>query len=189
MRRLSVWLVEISKGWLALLSLLIFVLFMIFVLPDQADKAEVYSQGGDSPDTSFFYRPAELFQMAENFGEFGRQAYIRARFTFDLIFPAVYGLFLVTSISWFAKRTFPKGNGWRLMNLVPAAGVLLDLLENTTASIVMATYPNQSILVGWLASVFTLLKWVFVYGSFIVLLLVAFIWLYKQIKNRVVEPR
>ena len=118
MRQFSAWLTGISKGWLVLLSLLVFILFMIFVLPDQAAKAEDYSQGGDSPDMSFFYSPEKLFQMAARYGESGRQAYIRARFTFDLIFPAVYGLFLVTATSWFASRAFPIGSSWRLLNPV-----------------------------------------------------------------------
>ncbi|MEJ2758491.1 MAG: hypothetical protein P8046_08440 [Anaerolineales bacterium] len=183
MNRLSTWLTGVSKGWVVILSVLIFVLFMIFVLPDQAAKAELYTQGGDSPDMSFFYTPGDLFQMAEGYGEEGRQAYIRARFTFDLIFPMVYGLFLITTISWFASRIFPIGSRWRRLNLVPAVGVLCDLLENSAASIVMASYPKNSLLVGWLASGFTLLKWAFVYGSFFVLLIIGIIWLYKQVKK------
>ncbi len=183
MALLSAWLVRVSKGWLVLQSLLVFVLFMIFVLPDQAAKAEAYTQGGDSPDTSFFYTPEKLLQMAESYGEEGRQAYIQARFTFDLVFPAVYGLFLITAISWLADRTFSAGSMWRRLNLVPAAGVMFDLLENISASVVMARYPNSSLLFGWLSSGFTLLKWVFVYGSFIVLLIFVLYWLYKRIKH------
>lgn len=183
MRKISVWLDEISKGWVVLLSLGIFVLFMIFVLPDQAEKAKAYTRGGDSPDTSFFYTPVRLFQMANDYGEEGRQAYIRTRFTFDLIFPLVYGIFLVSTISWLGSRTFMAGSDWRLFNLVPVLGVLFDLLENISVSLVMAGYPQERFVLAGLASGFTLLKWVFVYGSFGVLFTVGSIWLYKQIKK------
>lgn len=166
-----------------LLSLGIFVLFMIFVLPDQAEKAEAYTQGGDSPDTSLFYTPVGLFQMAGEYGETGRQAYIRARFTFDLVFPAVYGVFLITAVSWLGSRAFEDGADWRLLNLVPVIGVVFDLLENIFVSLVMASYPRERFVLAGFASGFTLLKWLFVYGSFVVLFTAGSIWLYKQIKK------
>jgi hypothetical protein len=156
---------------------------MIWVLPDQAAKADALAPGAGSPDTSFFYQPEEIIEMAEAYGEEGRQAYIRARWTFDLIFPFVYGGFLVTVISWFVVSAFALDHRLVGLNLVPVLGVIFDLLENSAASIIMAVYPAR---LGWLAVLSAALsgtKWVFVNGSFVVLLFVAALWLIRLIKR------
>ena len=105
-KRISDWLRRISTGWVALAALLIFLLFSALVLPQQATKAEKETGSPDSPDMSFFYSPSDLYEMAEAYGEQGRKAYVEARFTFDLIWPLVYTLFLATAISWVFGRAF-----------------------------------------------------------------------------------
>ena len=183
MIKLSHWLIKQSKGWVVLIAIIVFVLFMIFVLPAQAEKADEYARGNGSPDTAFFYPPEFLFELAEVYGEAGRNAYVRARFTFDLIFPLVYGVFLVTSISWLVDHSLNFNSPWRRVNLVPVAGVVFDLLENSTASLVMAGYPERREFFALLASVFTSFKWLFVYGSFFVLANVLMLWVYKKLKR------
>jgi len=164
----------------------IFGLVVAFVLPAQAQRAEAASGGADSPDTSFFYTSTDLYNMAEAYGPDGRAAYVRARFTFDLIFPLSYLFFLATSISWVMKRAVQDENSrWRLLNLFPIFGALFDYLENISTSIVMANYPQQTFLFDSLAPIFTLIKWFFVNGSFVILvptLLVA-VWNWVRMRN------
>jgi len=180
LNRISNYFYSVSTGWVALFGLVIFILFMIFVLPQQSQKAEAYS-GGISPDTSYSYSTDDLYQMAEAYGAEGRAAYIHARFTFDLVFPLVYFLFLTTAVSWCLARIFPKGSRWRLLNLFPFAGAVFDYLENISASVVMGRYPALTPVIDFLAPVFTLVKWLFVDGSFAILiaglLLVLWRWL------------
>jgi hypothetical protein len=139
------------------------------VLPQQATKAEQETGSGDAPDTSFFYTPGDLYRMAESYGEEGRQAYVRTRFTFDLIWPLVYTLFLVTAISW-VYRAFDSNSPWQRANLVPLLGALFDYLENLATSLVMLRYPAQTPVVDLLAPLFTALKWGLLGASFGLLL-------------------
>lgn len=180
--RLSSWLRRISTGWVALAGLLIFLLFSALVLPDQSQKAEKISGEAGSPDTSFFYAPTDLARMAEAYGEQGRQAYVRARFTFDLIFPLVYTFFLITSISWVFGKGFPASSRWQLANLVPLLGMLCDYLENITASLVMLRYPDSAGIAATLAPVFTILKWSFIGLSFGLLVIGILAGLWKRIR-------
>jgi len=114
---------------------------------------------------------AELIQkMAEEYGEAGREAYIRARFTFDIAWPLVYTFFLVTTISWIYSRTFPPESWWRRANLAPILAMVFDLLENLSTSLVMYRFPERTPVVDSLATVFTSLKWFFVTGSFLLLI-------------------
>jgi hypothetical protein len=171
MKRFSNWLYHISSGWVALAMLAVFLLFTALVLPGQAASAESSSGEAGSPDMSFYYSSADLYRMAEAYGEQGRQAYLRARWTFDLLWPVIYTLFLSTSLSWLLGRVLPAGSRWSIMNITPAVGMLFDYLENTSTSLVMLRYPQPTPMVAALAPLFTSLKWVFVGGSFILLAL------------------
>lgn len=155
---------------MTLLGIVVFAVFIVWVLPGQAEQAEAITGDAGSPDTSFFYPPSELYDMAEAYGEDGRAQYVRARYTFDVVWPLAYLLFLATAISWVFRRFFAADSRWQLVNLMPVAGVVFDYLENAAASIVMSRYPATTPVVDWLATVFTMLKWVFVQGSFVVLL-------------------
>ena len=99
-KRISDRLHQVSNGWVALSALAIFLLFSALILPGQAANAESDTGSAESPDTSFYYSAGDLYRMAEVYGEQGRQAYVRARFTFDVIWPLVYTIFLSTAISW-----------------------------------------------------------------------------------------
>lgn len=168
-RRLSGWFRRISTEWVAGVVTVGFLLFTGFVLPAQSERAEVETGGGASPDTSFVYTPAALYGIAEAYGESGRQAYVRARFTFDLVWPWVYMLFLAVTISWLYGNAFPEQSLIQRANLVPVLGLIFDYLENISTSLVMIRYPNRTPVVDLLAPVFTMVKWIFVGGSFVLL--------------------
>ena len=182
MAGLSRWLERVSKGWVTILAVVIFFVFTPLVLPQQAVRFEAVAGEGPSPDQSFIYSPADLYRMAEAFGAEGRAAYVRARWTFDVVWPLVYTFFLATTISWLGKRAFPAGSKARLLNLTPALGLLFDYLENICASIVMARYPAQTPVIDLLTTVFTPIKWVFVVGSFVVLAVVAVIAVAQRVR-------
>ncbi len=149
------------------MSTIIFVVFTAVVLPMQSELAASTSGDAGSPDTSLFYSADDLYEMAETYGEVGRSAYIRARFTFDIVWPLVYTLFLATTISWSFRKAFAPSSWLRKLNLAPLITALFDYLENITAALVLYRYPLQTPVVDSLAGIFTLLKWTFISASFI----------------------
>jgi len=169
-KRISDWLLKVSTGWVALAALVVFLLFTALVLPQQSTKAAQETGSGESPDLSFFYSPTDLYRMAESYGEEGRQAYVRARFTFDLVWPLVYTFFLATAISWVFGKAFPPDSRWQCANLMPLLGALFDYLENLSTSLVMVRYPAQTPVVDLLAPLFTAFKWGLLGVSFVLLL-------------------
>ena len=174
-QRISEGLHRVSTGRVALAAMAIFLLFSVLVLPRQAaaDRRQPGAGAGagdvGSPDTSLYYSRDELYRMAEAYGAQGRAAYVRARLTFDVIWPLVYTLFLSTAISWLYARAFEPGSSWRRANLAPVLGALFDYLENLSASLVMLRYPGRTPVVDAMAPIFTLVKWIFVGGSFALL--------------------
>ena len=165
----SEWITQKSSLLTVVSTLILFLAFTVTVLPTQSEKAKVQS-GESSPDMSLFFTVEELYDIAESYGEEGREAYVTARFTFDLVWPIVYTLFLASSISWLSSRSFNADSILQRANMVPVIGMVLDYLENLAASTVMLRYPARTPIVDTLAVVFTPLKWAFVGGSFIVLL-------------------
>ena len=164
--RFSDWLYKVSTGWVTLSAVIVFFLFSALVLPGQSSSASVDPAIG-SPDLSIYYSAGDLLRMAEAYGEQGREEYIRARFTFDLVWPLVYTYFLATTISWIYKKLGAGDKNWRAINLLPVLGMLGDYLENIATSLVMWQYPQSIPLVAWLAGIFTTLKWLLIAGSFI----------------------
>jgi hypothetical protein len=182
--RLSNGLRRISTGPVTLIALAVFVLFTALVLPGQSAQAEAFSGGAGSPDTSFFYAPADLYRMAEMYGAAGRAAYIRARFTFDLIWPLIYLAGLTTAVSWLNSRAFAPASRWQLTNLIPLVGCLFDYLENVSAALVIGRYPARTPVVDILAPAFTALKWSFLAVSFILLLAAGVLILWRWRKGK-----
>jgi len=169
MKKLSDWINKISNGWVTLVCLVIFLVFSGLVLPAQAEEANVYSGEVGSPDMSLYYSVEKLYQFAEAYGSQGRSNYVRARVTFDVVFPLVYLAFLTTAISWATQKSGKKRRYWQRLNLFPVIGLFFDYLENGATSIVMVRYPDTTPLLPTLAGIFTTIKWIFVGGSFAIL--------------------
>jgi len=71
-----------------------------------------------------------------------------------------------------------------MANLVPILGMIFDYLENSSTSLVMLRYPARTPLVDFLAPLFTAIKWVFVGGSFVLLLIGMAAWLISLVTKR-----
>lgn len=168
-----------------ILSLAVMILFMITVLPAQAVSAEQNAGGSISPDTSFFYTPGDLLQAAEEYGAGGRLAYIQSRWTFDLVFPFVYMVFLVTGISWFHQNLEDPTEWIGFANLLPIAAGLFDYLENTGASLVMGLYPAQVTGLALLTAIFSAVKWLLIGGSFLAYVGLAGAALFQWVRSKI----
>lgn len=184
--RISNWIHAVSNGWVTLAALLIFLLFTALVLPGQSSKAVVETSGTGTPDLSFYYSGDELCQLAEAYGKVGRDAYVKTRFTFDLVWPVVYMCFLSTGISWIYQKSFAKDSILQQANLIPIFAAIFDYMENISTSVVMLRYPSPSILLANVAGVFTLVKWLLIVSSFtfLILGLVVMVWRWLRSEKR-----
>ncbi len=179
--RVSKWCYRVASTPAISGSIAIFILFMLLVLPKMAGRLSEMTGVDRSPDTSFIYSAADLYAMAEAYGAEGRAYYIYQRFTFDLIWPLVYLLFFVALIT-LLYRHFPPTNSVRLVNLLPFAGVLFDLLENSGAAYVMYRYPEPAPFLAALVPIFTFLKWLMIGLSSLAILVGLIIILVKRLK-------
>ena len=149
----------------SMITLVVFILFIIIVLPNETQKSEALGLIS-SPDTTLFYTADQLIAIALQYGDIGRQFYIKQRFTFDLIWPIVYGVFLfVNSVYLYQKNKITK---YKYILVIPIVAVVFDYLENIMTSIVMYRYPNPTIILDHLAGFMTLFKWITLGTAFII---------------------
>jgi hypothetical protein len=182
--RFSDWWFTHVNRWYVLGVVVLFGVFGATVLPAQARRAEEYAGAEGGPDTQLLYTSADLYAAAERFGAEGRDAYVTARYTFDVVWPLVYALFLCVLLTVVLRALFPEGDRRRRLNLLPWAAVAADYLENLATATVIARYPDTTDVVAALAPIFSLTKWLLVIGSFVVLIVLAIDLGIKRVRRR-----
>ena len=179
MNKICDFFLEKSNKNLLIITSLIFLLFMILVLPPVSRYTEDLTGSASSPDTSLLYSSDDLFDMAETYGEEGRDAYILLRFTFDIVWPIVYLMFLVSFISLLIKNLNLKEK-YKYLILLPLFGVIFDFLENISSVIVMHKYPVEMVFFANLAPIMTLIKWGLIGISFSSIIVLVIIFMFKK---------
>ena len=191
MKQISDWLIHISNNKVMISVTLILLLFIFLFLPG---KQGIEISNGTSvkiPDILFHYSSKQLFETAGNLGETGRSAYIRMHRRFDIVWPMVYGGFLSVSISWVGtKASRIKKNTKNIpefllrSNLIPLTAVLFDFLENLLTSAVMRHYPEYCSGIASMAPIATMLKWILIYFSILILVTYILIWGFRLFTSR-----
>ena len=164
-----------------LLVLFIFAIFTATILPSEAIRG-VEAGLTQSIDTSILYSVEDLYLIISGYTREVRLAYIYQRFTFDLIWPLVYGAFIVVTTTYLLIKIKIK----RINSLIyfPLAAVGFDFLENISVSILMFIYPLRINVIALMASLFTTLKWITLSYSFIQIIILTVILLIIKIKKK-----
>jgi hypothetical protein len=165
-----------------IVAALIFTGFIIFVLPAVSATTKEITGSSLSPDTSFFYSVDTIYQIAEEYGEAGREYYINSRFTFDVVWPVVYGFFLVSALSLIFKKPI-AGKSFHMFSLLPLFAMIFDFLENITLAYVMFIYPLTSF-VAYVAPYFTLMKWLLIYLAFVLVIIGVSVRSFQVVKRK-----
>jgi len=169
------------------LASLLFLLFVVLVLPAMSERTAKYTPAGSSFDTDFFYRADTVADKLAGYSAQGRAAYVFDRWTFDLVFPLVYGFFMLAAwafglrVLWGVPSPLGKtrrstaslavpdavpaqaARRWPAILLwFPLVGIVLDFVENTTVTILMLSWPRLPAALTVFASLASAGKWLFV---------------------------
>lgn len=156
-----------SKRVIVIITGVVFILFMILVLPYMAEQLLDATNSSSSPDTLMSFNISDFYDMVESYGSHGRRVYIIQRWTFDVVWPLVYGCFLFSAISYLVE----KNNKYRRqIILIPIIAVLFDLIENTFASIIMGIYPKQFDVMFYFLRIASTIKWVLIVVAFLLVI-------------------
>ena len=115
------------------------------------------------------------------YGESGRQFYIVMRWTFDVLWPLVYTGFFI-SITGYLSIKLSNQISMTAITIALLA-VLFDLLENILATINVGMYPERSLFLLRLLQGTSLLKWLFIVLTMIVIGILSFHLLIKKVRS------
>jgi len=169
-----------ATGWLVLILLAGDVFFNAVLLPGQQGKIEAGSAGTGPIDLQLFYTAEKVYDMIESYSPEVRTSYRVFEMTVDIIYPIVYTLFFSLALTWLFQRGFATTSTMQKYNVVPFGAWLFDLLENICIVTMLSIYPSTPTILGSIAGIFTLVKWLFA-GMTIILMLIGLI---MAIKNR-----
>ena len=135
------------------------------------------------PDMMLTYSPSTIYQRLVQFGEEGRYTYRLFLERVDFIFPALYGLFFVSTTTRGFSRLFPNRPALQKLSLLPLAVTLFDYAENLCFLAMLRDYPRELVSLEKIANLFTLLKWLFALIS-TALVLLAFFGLLRRVPRQ-----
>lgn len=154
-------------------SVILFLVYLFLILPREAGRFDMVT-----PDTMLFYSVADLSLIANQLGADGRSLYIETRITFDILWPLVYTVFLLSSYAMFQKHR---------MFFLPLFAMGFDFAENLFVSIYFWRYPSSSVWIARVASVSTMIKWLLILLSFLYLLYLVAVGIKRKIHPRRVD--
>jgi len=159
-----------ANGWLVLVFLAGEIFFNAVVLPGQQAKIESHPGASGPIDLQFFYTPDKVYGMIASYGDEIRTSYRTFELTGDIIYPIVYTLFFSLAITWLFQRGFPSDSNMHKYNVVPFGAWLFDLFENICIVTMLSIYPSTPSALAWISTIFTMLKWLFVIPTALLLL-------------------
>ena len=140
--------------------------------------------GGDMIDTIIGgYDHAKIMELMKGYGEQGRAFYALASPTIDTLVPLIY-------VTFFAGLIYALVEAAHLKPLVyvPIAGGIADLLENAQIVLMLVQYPDISAGQVAVASMFTWIKFIFLWASMLIILVLLPVrgvrWLIDRIDQR-----
>jgi len=161
------------------LSWLIFALFMVLILPAVA-QANVNAGLTESIDTNFSFNPNLIREIIMSYGDEGRTFYVIQRWTFDAIYPLVYGLPL--SLSLWGLLQHSTYLRWSWLGMFAAT---FDYLENIAFTLIIFTYPTLPLWAITVAVMLSALKWLLLGSGFLLVMILSINYIYILIRKQI----
>ena len=176
---------NISHPGFILFNWFVFVFFLVVILP--AVSFQAYQMGlTPSIDTNFSFNPNLIYNILDGYAESGRQFYLFQRWTFDFVWPMVYGFPIFFTLKlWLGHFKNPF---IQLIIFLPLFAMSFDYLENITFSIMILLYPTELIVLAYLGVGISLLKWLTLSIALMSVIIVGLVVLIQTI-IRVVKSR
>ncbi len=132
---------------------------------DRLSKVTGSSEMVDTQPTS---TPGKVYDYLDRCGEEGRDVLVSIYRFEDFIFPFAYGPFFFLGIVWFLRKGFPNRKYLLWLAVVPLLGVCFDYAENFSMIRIIGSFPEK-ITSASMVGVYTLLKWILLVPSTLLL--------------------
>ena len=173
------------KSFLILLVLymVVFTTFFYADVPFGLNKMRQYAGAVNILDLKFFYTAPQAYETLDLLGEQGRGIYLRI-LAADMLYPTVLGLFLAVTITFVFQHTLSPTSRLYFLNVLTICNNVFDYLVNITTLILLKNYPSHLDTLATVNGFFTLIKNLFGFLSFSVLLIGLLVLVYQQFVHR-----
>jgi hypothetical protein len=131
-----------------------------FKTPISPLKFEEYSHGLKMLDMTINYSPENAYNLIDNYGKQAISYYLYVMEPFDVLIPAIFGLFLCVA-STLLLRNMIKEKYLTIIYIFPILGWLFDYMENVGVITMLTNYPTRLISVARITNLFTSAKALF----------------------------
>ncbi|MGM9602314.1 MAG: hypothetical protein ACI3W5_12150, partial [Faecousia sp.] len=132
---------KISKRYVVV-SLALLLLVGIVMLLVVAPYFSAHANGLPYLETKFFYTPADLLEMAEEYGAAGRSLYIKISLSLDLLIPLLAGNFLTALTLYLSKKINSSAKWHKPLFAMGISTCASDWTENLFMISILKTYPQ-----------------------------------------------
>lgn len=157
----SDWLNKISSRSSLVVSLSLYILLGFGIMPNVRYFIPALAGAPGPLDLMFAYTPVVAFERIAAYGPEGRIAYAILSLSADVVYPIVYTVAFGILITVLARVVFSSRSSMRRLNLLPVGIFFFDMCENASIVTLLMIYPAQPVALGWAASAFTTIKWIF----------------------------
>ncbi len=149
------------RVWITSAALFVPFAFVFFASTAAFAIPEVEAACGQAPpDMRFYSSGDDVVSFLDACGPVGRNAYQNMQLA-DLVYPAIVGLFLASSLALATKRLSAR-NSLRWVAVIPLVAALFDYLENAFAWLAITSYPEAIVtneVLGLASAAKTALSW------------------------------
>lgn len=107
----------------------------------------------------FGYSPQRAFEILDNQSKQGREVYMAAELSVDIVYPFIYSILFSSILFFFVKKANLLEKPFGKVIFLPFLTLALDWIENGFIVSILMNYDTRPILLVQIAGVLTLLKW------------------------------
>lgn len=135
-------------------------------------------------DLSFGFTPERGYSILESYGEEGRKVYQFVESFVDIIYPIIYTTAFILLISFLFNKNNWNARKVGILNIVPLAGMVFDMLENFGIIQMLRAFPEKVDFWAKFASNAGLIKWGFAGITILLVLGGLIVWILSLLRKK-----
>jgi len=168
-------------GILKSISFLGFILILFLVYSRTIFPAKKF-ENIDAPDLKVYYNSAQLYKMFDKMDTKSLETYKTQIITLDILYPIIYGLLFISLILVLGNKLNITEKKLNLIIFIPLTSILFDIIENLSNYYIISNLPQRIALANF-SGFFTLIKWLSIFLTLLIILYYSIMLLLKRLKE------
>lgn len=150
----------INKEVIIIILILLTLVSLIMIIYNYNVFSKI-TGGNPYLETKIFYKPLDIINMSQAYGDLGRNVYIKNSLALDIFIPIFLSAFLLCTYIYIAKDNCDFKNIKKVATFSMLYS-LSDLLENFSMIYILKSFPNVKMSLAIIARCLTSFKYIFV---------------------------